>query len=258
MTFTRERLQKLIRAIDSESYDEEEIVGWVNSDEILELARMALAAQEAEPVGEVVLGEYDDSGCHPDARVVCIAADGQADWENFRDGTRLYAAPPAPVSVPDEKPMPNTLSMYAMDAVAVIAEVRGWNACRAAMLQGDDPVQTGLTLREGLAAIRNSGIAIDAEKIQAERDALNAPEVPDGYALVPMKLTAENGAKGALLGEFSETKFINCPECFGDDECETCDGSGRLKITVPVSWTTIKAIWAKGVEHFSAAPQQEA
>lgn len=47
----------------------------------------------------------------------------------------IYAAPPAPV-VPEEKPMPNPLSMYAVDAVAAIAEVRGWNACRAAMLQG--------------------------------------------------------------------------------------------------------------------------
>ncbi|HHH9803729.1 TPA: DUF551 domain-containing protein [Klebsiella quasipneumoniae] len=40
---------------------------------------------------------------------------------------------PAPV-VPEEKPIPNTLSMYAVDAVAAIAEVKGWNACRAAML----------------------------------------------------------------------------------------------------------------------------
>nr|WP_283222610.1 DUF551 domain-containing protein [Escherichia coli] len=46
----------------------------------------------------------------------------------------IYAAPPAPV-VPEEKPMPNPLSMYAVDAVAAIAEVRGWNARRAAMLQ---------------------------------------------------------------------------------------------------------------------------
>lgn len=84
-----------------------------------------------------------------------------------------------------------------------------------------------------------------------------APVVPDGYVLVPKKLTAENGAKGVLSGEFSETKFINCPECFGDDDCETCDGSGRIEITVPVTWTTIKAIWAKGVEHLAAAPQQE-
>ncbi|MGK3370720.1 hypothetical protein [Citrobacter youngae] len=98
----------------------------------------------------------------------------------------------------------------------------GWKACRAAMLQAG-----------------------------------NSPVTPDGLALVPKRLTAENGAKGVLSGEFSETKFINCPECFGDDECETCDGSGRIEITVPVTWTTIKEIWAKGIEHFAAAPQQE-
>lgn len=139
------------------------------------------------------------------------------------------------------------------------------DACRAAMLtaapavqaEQQEPVSQPYTLREGLAAIRNLG-PIDAEKIQAERDSLNEPDVPDGYALVPIRLTAENGAKGLLSGEFSETKFISCPECFGDDECETCDGSGRIEITVPVSWTTIKEIWAKGVEHFAAAPQQEA
>ncbi|WP_256350059.1 hypothetical protein [Enterobacter sp. ENT03] len=76
--------------------------------------------------------------------------------------------------------------------------------------------------------------------------------VPDGYVLVPNRLTAENGAKSAMSGEFSETKFINCPECFGDEECETCDGSGRIEITLPVSWTNIKAIWEKAVEHFAA------
>ncbi|HAH0587860.1 TPA: DUF551 domain-containing protein, partial [Escherichia coli] len=48
----------------------------------------------------------------------------------------VYAAPPVPV-VPEEKPMPNPLKMYAVDAVAAIAEVRGWNACRAAMLQAE-------------------------------------------------------------------------------------------------------------------------
>ncbi|CAH1462898.1 Protein of uncharacterised function (DUF551) [Klebsiella pneumoniae] len=86
-------------------------------------------------------------------------------------------------------------------------------------------------------------------------EAGNSQVIPDGYVMVPMRLTAENGAKDALSGEFSETKFVNCPECFGDDECETCDGSGRIEITVPVTWTTIKDIWAKGVEHFAAAPQ---
>lgn len=94
-----------------------------------ELARIALAALEAEPIG-----------------FRCRRNDNLGDWsyvyhrepDDFErkhlviEG--IYAAPPAPV-VPEEKPMPNPLSMYAVDAVAAIAEVRGWNACRAAMLQ---------------------------------------------------------------------------------------------------------------------------
>ncbi|HGT6591025.1 TPA: ead/Ea22-like family protein, partial [Escherichia coli] len=66
-----------------------------------------------------------------------------SNWFGFSDAVDavvdriadLEAKQPAPV-VPEEKPMPNPLSMYAVDAVAAIAEVRGWNACRAAMLHG--------------------------------------------------------------------------------------------------------------------------
>lgn len=47
-TITRERIQRIIRAIDSEAYDEEEIREWLSSDEIMELARMALAAMDSE------------------------------------------------------------------------------------------------------------------------------------------------------------------------------------------------------------------
>ncbi|EFK6345942.1 DUF551 domain-containing protein [Escherichia coli] len=99
------------------------------AEEAEELARIALAALEAEPIG-----------------FRCRRNDNLGDWsyvyhrepDDFErkhlviEG--IYAAPPAPV-VPEEKPMPNPLSMYAVDAVAAIAEVRGWNACRAAMLQ---------------------------------------------------------------------------------------------------------------------------
>ncbi|CAH3906821.1 hypothetical protein [Enterobacter hormaechei] len=111
-----------------------------------ELARIALASLEAEAVGEVVLGEYDDCGCHPDAKVVCIAADGQADWENFKDGTRLYTAPPAPVSVPDgvlKILLPDAEKSefwFEHDGKILFEGVKFNNAvfdaCRAAMLQG--------------------------------------------------------------------------------------------------------------------------
>ncbi|EOA7996754.1 DUF551 domain-containing protein [Escherichia coli] len=101
------------------------------AEEAEELARIALAALEVEPIG-----------------FRCRRNDNLGDWsyvyhrepDDFErkhlviEG--IYAAPPAPV-VPEEKPMPNPLSMYAVDAVAAIAEVRGWNACRAAMLQAE-------------------------------------------------------------------------------------------------------------------------
>lgn len=101
-TITKERVAEIIHAAGLEPCDYEEVFGSIKTGEIVAMARIALASLESEAVGEVVLGEYDDCGCHPDARVVCIAADGQADWENFKDGTRLYAAPPSLVEI-DER-----------------------------------------------------------------------------------------------------------------------------------------------------------
>ena len=99
MTITKERLQKLIRAIDSESYDEEEIVGWVNSDEILELARIALAALTTEPVAYM----YKDK-LHTDPRFSLHTRFSNWSQEDINEyeitEIPLYAAPPAPV-VPD-------------------------------------------------------------------------------------------------------------------------------------------------------------
>ncbi|HAT7656022.1 TPA: hypothetical protein JAX20_001119 [Enterobacter hormaechei] len=140
-----------------------------------ELARIALASLEAEAVGEVVLGEYDDCGCHPDAKVVCIAADGQADWENFKDGTRLYTAPPAPVSVPAAMEMDDDFDSAFEHGKAV-----GWNACRAAMLQ----------------SFGNS-------------EQLNSPVIPDGWALVPIEPTEDmivNGFESEPDESFSDEK----------------------------------------------------
>ncbi|MFT1608014.1 hypothetical protein ACM7S2_10345, partial [Enterobacter hormaechei] len=44
------------------------------------------------------------------------------------------------------------------------------------------------TLRDGLAAIRSLG-EIDSGKIQAERDSLNSPVIPDGWVMVPIEPT---------------------------------------------------------------------
>lgn len=225
----------------------------------------AIAARKVEAIYQVMYGEYWRD----------ITEEQYHDHAIHESPIRIvYTAPPAPVDFPD-------VTIHQGEAISVFKALKGelvsqhvkntelgaigatnvqvWTSiiggtlhyetsnggcsliikpCRAAMLQAGNDSTNGKPLTSGYIAA-------------------NSPVTPDGWALVPKRLTAENGAKSVLSGEFSETKFINCPECFGDDECETCDGSGRIEITVPVTWTTIKAIWAKGVEHFEAAPQQE-
>ncbi|MCM2207576.1 hypothetical protein MYF61_17920 [Klebsiella quasipneumoniae] len=158
------------------------------------------------------------------------------------------------------------LAVFQWDEDQRNAAADSWNACRAAMLQeikksaGTEAIYRS---NENVQAVEVQSLtsinpAPDLVSLQKKAESIigNYPGIPDGYVMVPMRLTAENGAKWALSGEFSETKFVNCPECFGDDECETCDGSGKIEITVPVTWTTIKAIWVKGVEHFAVTAQE--
>lgn len=59
-------------------------------DEIEILAHIALAAKQAKPIGEIRLSEYRSDGTR-EASVVCLH--GQADWDNFTDGTLLYLNP---------------------------------------------------------------------------------------------------------------------------------------------------------------------
>ncbi|HDC8884142.1 TPA: DUF551 domain-containing protein [Escherichia coli] len=121
MTFTKEQLiEKLKHRISVASEFPESEKAQMD----LDLARIALASLEAEPVAYIFK--------HPAGKLFWALTD-ESNKEQA-DVIPVYAAPPVPV-VPEEKPMPNPLSMYAVDAVAAIAEVRGWNACRAAMLQ---------------------------------------------------------------------------------------------------------------------------
>ena len=142
------------------------------AEEAEELARIALAALEVEPIG-----------------FRCRRNDNLGDWsyvyhrepDDFErkhlviEG--IYAAPPAPV-VPEEKPMPNPLSMYAVDAVAAIAEVRGWNDCRAAMLHGksEQPQNAQQNIPENIPG-GNSPVTPDgwiscSERMPSEEDVL--------------------------------------------------------------------------------------
>ncbi|HGW7603777.1 DUF551 domain-containing protein [Escherichia coli] len=119
-TITKERLQWLASISGRDDIDD------IDGGEIRELARIALASLEADPVAYIFK--------HPAGKLFWALTDESNKEQS--DVIPVYASPPVPV-VPEEKPMPNPLKMYAVDAVAAIAEVRGWNACRAAMLQAE-------------------------------------------------------------------------------------------------------------------------
>ena len=69
------------------------------------------------------------------------------------------------------------------------------------LFQGAEPV----SLRDGIAAIRNLG-PIDAEKIQAERDALNSPVITDGWVACSERMPE----KGRILALFGKRTKENC------------------------------------------------
>ena len=129
-TLTKEWLQNTITSIESAR---DEIPFGLDEDQnnMLTALKIALASLEAKPIGAFHIAEQQVDGTSD------YIKDGE--WPIDNGTIEVYAAPPVPV-VPEEKPMPNPLKMYAVDAVAAIAEVRGWNSCRAAMLHGAEPV----------------------------------------------------------------------------------------------------------------------
>ena len=283
-TITKERIELFIKS---------PLKNGLTRGEQMELARIALASLEAEKVTlyrernpyngmttgwqELTEQEYE------------FVKDNASENAEFRT---VYTAPPAPVIQADvaqaienlkQKSVECNRYNYCADAVKGVED-----ACLAAMRHGPEPVSQTYNLPELIEGMEVSidvstcdadlgnryfGTVTEALELDTAKNGYillvqdaepnfdingNSPVTPDGWVIVPKKLTAENGAKGVLSGEFSETTFISCPECFGDDDCETCDGSGRIEIKVPVSWTTIKTIWAKGCEYFSiVAPQQD-
>ncbi|EFB7592823.1 DUF551 domain-containing protein, partial [Escherichia coli] len=139
------------------------------SENLRELARIALAALEAKPIGAFHIAEQKVDGTSD------YLKDGE--WPIDNGIIEVYAAPPVPV-VPEEKPMPNPLSMYAVDAVAAIAEVRGWNACRAAMLQSGN-------FRENKNSSTNNFREI-------AETSTNSPVTPDGWISCSERMPKKN------------------------------------------------------------------
>lgn len=85
-----------------------------------------------------------------------------------------------------------------------------------------------------------SGSELDLQDIKGQWAKAHNPD--EGMVLLPEHLTSENGAKYLLIGEFYE-EFQN-PYCCEDDP----DEPETLKI--PITWPTIKEIYAKIVKHY--------
>ncbi|WLH43248.1 hypothetical protein [Pseudomonas sp. FP2254] len=90
----------------------------------------------------------------------------------------------------------------------------------------------------------------DRSPLYAEQPAPVAV-VPDGYCIMPRQLTAENGAKALLLGEFKLLVTKECPECCELEEptegCSICDGEGEYGQKHTIPWDQIKYIYSKAV-----------
>lgn len=69
------------------------------------------------------------------------------------------------------------------------------------------------------------------------------------FVRMPVRLTAENGGKAVMIGEFFEiiTRPCTYEVCLPDD-CPACRGTGTITIKIPISWTTIKKIYARAVD----------
>jgi len=85
-----------------------------------------------------------------------------------------------------------------------------------------------------------------------------AVSVPDGYWLMPRRLTAEIGAKALLPGEFKLEVTRECPECLELEEpaegCEICDGEGEYAQRHTTPWVKINFIYGETVKGLVLQP----
>ncbi|HEC4392936.1 TPA: DUF551 domain-containing protein [Escherichia coli] len=155
--------------------------------EQMELARIALASLEAEPIG-----------------FRCRRNDNLGDWsyvyhrepDDFErkhlviEG--IYAAPPAPV-VPEEKPMPNPLSMLEREITQLIgdaqeATVTGYELIAEAwrLMDGQDPKTSDWHSKASKYLNSNIVEKVDDDRIEVVKAVLrrlagNSPVTPDGW-----------------------------------------------------------------------------
>ncbi|GCT53243.1 putative phage protein [Escherichia coli] len=160
-TFTKEQLIEIIKRNITvmDRYPD-----LVTAQMDLEVYKIALASLEAEPVAYIFK--------HPAGKLFWALTDESNKEQS--DVIPVYAAPPVPV-VPAALPENDDEDGHDIDylepsEVYSLGRTAGWNACRAAMLHGAEPVSQAYKLN-----------ALDG----------NSPVTPDGWVMVPKELTPE-------------------------------------------------------------------
>lgn len=130
----------------------------------LQAFKLALASLEADPVAYIFK--------HPAGKLFWALTD-ESNKEQA-DVIPVYAAPPVPV-VPAALPENDDEDGHDIDylepsEVYALGRTAGWNACRAAMLHGAEPVSQAYKLN-----------ALDG----------NSPVTPDSWVMVPKQVTPE-------------------------------------------------------------------
>ncbi|HHE3857338.1 TPA: hypothetical protein ACPDT9_000845 [Escherichia coli] len=156
-TITKERLEWLSNISCRDDIDD------IDGVEIRELARIALASLEAEPVAWLLSGGGAKNNVSFDS--------GNAYADPLREVTPLYTAPPAPVSVPAAMEIDDDFDSAFEHGKAV-----GWNACRAAMLQSDGTLTNEGTMQlsgnsEQIEPVSNSD-ELPLDYLQGHKDGL--------------------------------------------------------------------------------------
>lgn len=151
------------------------------AEEAEELARIALASLEAEPVGAFHIAEQQVDGTSD------YLKDGE--WPIDNGIIEVYAAPPVPV-VPAALPENDDEDGHDIDylepsEVYALGRTAGWNACRAAMLHGkyEQPQNAQQNIPENIPG-GNSPVTPDGWISCSER-------MPD--KLIPVMVMYEDG-----------------------------------------------------------------
>ncbi|MGX4971845.1 hypothetical protein [Enterobacter kobei] len=256
--FTKEQLQQIEAAakevlwpvVWSEKKAREHFSEKITPKVVLKLARIALASLEAEAVCVIDQSNLDYLKSGSDADVWPASRAEMGDVLLYRSAT------PAPVSVPDEVTAEDCPAFVKYDVTDVDeAWARGFNACRAAMLQGAEQQNRQQNIPENIPATQFKPVA-DLYGLTSPTggetsftfDAVEARDFVDGgwscqeYVELERFQEAVSGNSPVIQGcscltcrpvTFSDSRFVVCPECgnkrcpHANDHRNACTGSNE-------------------------------